>query len=36
MLEKNYNPKDFEEKIYEKWENDGDFKPDMRSNREAF
>ena len=29
MLEKNYNPKDFEEKIYEKWENDGDFKPDM-------
>lgn len=36
MLEKNCNPKDFEEKIYEKWENDGDFKPDMRSNREAF
>ena len=36
MLEKNYNPKDFEEKIYEKWENDGDFKPDMRNNSEAF
>ncbi len=36
MLEKNYNPKDFEEKIYEKWENDGDFRPDMRSNSEAF
>lgn len=36
MLEKNYNPKDFEEKIYEKWENDGDFKPDMKSNSEAF
>ena len=36
MLEKNYNPKDFEEKIYEKWENDGDFKPDMRSDSEAF
>ncbi len=36
MLEKNYNPKDFEEKIYEKWENDGDFKPDMRSKNEAF
>ena len=36
MLEKNYNPKDFEEKIYEKWENDGDFKPDMRSKKEAF
>ncbi|MDO4161896.1 MAG: valine--tRNA ligase [Pseudomonadota bacterium] len=36
MLEKNYNPKDFEEKIYEKWENDGDFKPDMRGKKEAF
>ncbi len=36
MLEKNYNPQDFEEKIYEKWENDGDFMPDMRSNSEAF
>lgn len=36
MLEKNYNPKEFEEKIYEKWENDGDFKPDMRSKKEAF
>ncbi len=36
MLDKNYNPKDFEEKIYEKWENDGDFKPDMRSKKEAF
>lgn len=36
MLEKNYNPKDFEEKIYEKWENDGDFKPDLRSKNEAF
>lgn len=36
MLEKNYNPKDFEEKIYAKWENDGDFIPDMRSDKEAF
>ena len=36
MLDKNYNPKDFEEKIYQKWENDGDFKPDMRSGRDAF
>lgn len=36
MLEKNYNPKDFEEKIYEKWENAGDFKPDMKSKNEAF
>ena len=32
MLEKNYNPKDFEEKIYADWENSGDFKPDMRRN----
>ena len=36
MLEKNYNPKDFEEKIYENWENSGDFKPDMRSSKDAF
>lgn len=36
MLDKNYNPKNFEEKIYESWENDGDFKPDMRSSSEAF
>lgn len=36
MLEKNYTPKDFEEKIYEKWETNGDFKPDMRSDKDAF
>ena len=36
MLDKNYNPKDFEEKIYEKWETDGDFKPDMKSDKDAF
>lgn len=24
MLEKNYTPKDFEEKIYADWENSGD------------
>ena len=36
MLEKNYTPKDFEEKIYEKWEVNGDFKPDMRSDKDAF
>ncbi|MBO6281575.1 MAG: valine--tRNA ligase [Alphaproteobacteria bacterium] len=36
MLEKNYNPKDFEEKIYENWENSGDFKPDMHSSKDAF
>ena len=36
MLEKNYNPKEFEEKIYQDWETSGDFKPDMRSNKDAF
>lgn len=36
MLEKNYNPKDFEEKIYCGWENDGDFIPDMKSDKDAF
>ncbi len=36
MLEKNYNPKEFEEKIYADWEQSGDFKPDMRSSSEAF
>ncbi len=36
MLEKNYNPKEFEEKIYADWEESGDFKPDMRSSSEAF
>lgn len=33
---KNYNPKDFEEKIYSDWERDNDFKPDMRSDKDAF
>jgi valyl-tRNA synthetase len=36
MLEKNYNPKEFEEKVYANWENDGDFKPDMRSDKDAY
>ncbi len=36
MLEKNYNPKDFEEKIYAEWEKDGDFTPDMKSDKDAF
>ena len=36
MLNKNYTPKDFEEKIYADWEASGDFKPDMRSKNEAF
>lgn len=36
MLEKNYTPKNFEEKIYADWEADDNFKPDMRSKQEAF
>ncbi len=36
MLEKNYNPKDFEEKIYADWEASGDFKSDMRADKDAF
>jgi len=36
MLDKNYNPNEFEQKIYEDWEQSGDFKPDMRSNKDAF
>ena len=36
MLEKNYNPKEFEEEIYKNWEENGDFKPDMRKDSEAF
>ncbi|MBQ9732174.1 MAG: valine--tRNA ligase [Alphaproteobacteria bacterium] len=36
MLEKNYNPKDFEEKIYSDWEQSGDFIPDMSKNSEAY
>ena len=36
MLEKNYNPKDFEERIYQKWENEGDFIPNMKSDKDAF
>lgn len=36
MLEKNYNPADIEERIYECWEKDGDFKPNMRAAKDAF
>ena len=36
MLEKNYNPSDAEQRIYQDWEQSGDFKPDMRSNKDAF
>lgn len=36
MLDKTYNPKNFEEKIYAEWEAAGDFKPNMNKNKEAF
>ena len=29
MLENKYNPKDFEDKLYEEWEKKGYFKPSM-------
>ncbi len=36
MLEKTYDPKNFEEKIYASWEENGYFKPNMNKNKEAF
>ncbi len=36
MLDKTYNPKSFEEKIYNNWEEKGYFKPNMDKNKEAF
>lgn len=36
MLDKTYDPKNFEEKIYAEWEAAGDFKPNMSKNKEAF
>lgn len=36
MLEKNYNPKDFEEKIYTQWENDCDFKANAKDDKDSF
>ncbi len=36
MLEKTYDPKNFEEKIYASWEEKEYFKPDMNKNKEAF
>lgn len=35
-LEKNYNPKDFEKKIYNKWEDGGYFKAKLDRNKEPF
>lgn len=36
MLDKTYDPKNFEEKIYAEWEAAGDFKPNMNKSKEAF
>ncbi len=36
MLEKTYDPKNFEEKIYAAWEAKGAFKPNMNKNKAAY
>ena len=36
MLNEKYNPKDFEEKLYKKWEEKGYFKPSMDKTKESF
>ena len=35
-LEGKFNPKDFEEKLYEEWEKKGYFKPSMDKSKEAY
>ena len=35
-LRDKYNPKEFEEKLYEKWEKNGYFKPSMDKNQESY
>lgn len=35
-MEKSYNAKEFEEKIYAKWEESGVFQPDLKSSKPAF
>ena len=35
-LENGYNPHDFEEKLYEKWEQNGYFKPSMDKTKESY
>ena len=35
-LEKNYNPKDFEKRIYTEWESNGLFKPDEDRSKEPY
>ena len=36
MLENKYNPKDFEDELYEDWEKKGYFKPSMNKTKESF
>ena len=36
MLENKYNPKDFEDELYEEWERKGYFKPSMDKTKESF
>lgn len=36
MLENKYNPKDFEDKLYEEWEKKGYFKPSMDKTKESY
>ena len=36
MLENKYNPKDFEDKLYEEWEKKGYFKPNMDKTKESY
>ena len=36
MLKEKYNPKDFEDKLYEGWEEKGYFKPNMDKTKESF
>ena len=35
-MQKKYNPKDFEEKLYQEWEEKGYFKPSMDKTKESF
>ena len=36
MLKERYNPKDFEENLYQKWEEKGYFKPHMDASKESY
>ena len=35
-MEEKYNPKEFEEKLYEKWEKSGYFKPSMDKSKKSY